>query len=136
MCRRAMTCSIPPATSSIAMVAIVLTMWCLSACSRYTATAPTSGSDSGTISLASVTSIRIVPDTDVLRMGETQQFDVAAELGSGAPPSGPLPLWISSNPSVLLVAQNGLAAGLARGEAVVQVSFRGQTASRRVQVTP
>jgi hypothetical protein len=117
------------------MFAFGLTAILLSACAR-SASAPTPPSNSAATPLASVDSIGMAPATDVLRIGETQQFTVTVELGPGLPPSGPAPLWISSDPSIVALTSSGVATGIVRGEATIQVTFRGRTANRRLQVLP
>jgi hypothetical protein len=77
-----------------------------------------------------------VPATNILKLGATQQFTLAVEVGPGVPPSGPAPLWISTNPPVLIINSSGTATGVSVGEATVQVTFGGQTAARQLHVVP
>lgn len=105
-----------------------------SACDRAP-NAPTAPANSNP-ALASVLAIAITPATNSLKRGERQQFTVAVDLTSGVPPSGPLPLWTSMNPSVLSVDSNGSANAIALGEATLLVTFRGRTDSRHLQIVP
>jgi uncharacterized protein YjdB len=89
-----------------------------------------------TATLANVNGIVILPATNTLRLGQREQFTVAVDLAPGIPPSGPLPLWSSSSPSVVAVSSNGIVTAVALGEATVQVIFRGHTASRQLQIVP
>jgi uncharacterized protein YjdB len=116
------------------VVGIVLLTLGSTACNP-TPNAPTASPDpTSTIALAPVNAIGIEPATTVLKAGETQQFSVTVELGPGVPGSGPVPLWTTSNPSVLAVTPSGAATAVALGEATIRVTFRGHTASRRVKV--
>jgi len=99
-------------------------------------TSPTPSVPFITDNLASVDSVAIVPDTNTLYVGQTQVFSLAVELGPGIPPSGPLPLWSSTNPSVVTVDGSGTATGIAVGEATITVLARGKTATRQLEVVP
>lgn len=88
------------------------------------------------ITPAPVNSIAIVPAENALKVGETRQFSFSVELGPGVPTSGPLPVWSSTNPSVVAIDGSGAARGVAVGEAVIQVLFRGKTATRQIGVVP
>src|SRR4029078_12028394 len=117
-----------------ASVVTILTFGSSVACSTNSgvATQPTSGT--GATALANVNSVSILPEIAVLRVGQGQQFTVKADLGSGVPPSGALPLWVSSTPAVLIISANGLATALGVGDATVKVTFLGHTATHRVQI--
>ena len=117
------------------LVVMILLIVVATACGHSTK-APTAPSDQNATVLANTNAIAIVPATNVLKRGETQQFTMEVALGAGVPPSGPLPEWTSDNVSVLVINSNGAATGVALGESVVQVRFRGQTAIRRIQVVP
>jgi len=87
--------------------------------------------------LAEVLSIRILPEVDTIRLGQTVSFSVAVELGEGGvPPSGGLPRWSSTNPSVISVEGFGNARAIALGEATIEVGAKGRTASRHLRVQP
>jgi hypothetical protein len=80
-----------------------------------------------------VLSTTIVPDIATLTIGQTQRFSVSVELGPGIPPSGPVPGWSSTSPAVVAVDFSGM---LTEGKAIIEVLFRGKTATRRLQVVP
>jgi uncharacterized protein YjdB len=116
------------------VVGIVLLTLGSTACDP-TPNAPTASPDpTSTRALSPVNAIAIEPATSILKRGETRQFSVTVELGPGVPASGPVPLWTSSNPLVLAVTSSGAATAVALGEATIQVTFRGHTASRHVTV--
>ena len=85
--------------------------------------------------LAPVLSIQILPLVETMRVGETLSFSVNVQLGEGVPPSGPMPLWSSTNAAVILVDGSGHATAIGRGTATIEVIFKGLTTSRNIQVT-
>src|SRR4051812_24109577 len=91
---------------------------------------PTNPSNTGTAPLAPVLSVAIEPAIDVLTLGRDQQLRVRVELGPGVPPSGPVPLWSTSNPGVVAVNSSGVVTGRAIGDAVVEVIFQGHKVAR------
>lgn len=97
--------------------------------------APQSAASAGSTT-ASIESITIVPADDTMRIGEKRQFSLAVTLGPGAPPSGPMPAWSSTNSAVVGIDANGIAMGTALGEAVIRVLFRGHIATRQITVVP
>ena len=117
-----------------AFVVIILAFGILIACSNSSGVPSQPTSSTGATALANVNSVSIAPEIAVFRVGQAQQFTVEADLGSGVPPSSPLPLWVSSNPTILIISANGLATALAVGDATVKVTFLGHTATRRVQI--
>jgi hypothetical protein len=86
--------------------------------------------------VATVLSIIIVPDITTLTIGQAQPFSMSVELSPGFPPSGPVPVWSSTSPAVVAMDFSGTATALTEGEAIIQVLFRGKTATRRLQVVP
>jgi hypothetical protein len=87
--------------------------------------------------VATVLSITIVPDITTLTIGETQRFSMSVDLSPGLPPpTGLAPTWSSTNAAVLVVDGSGKALAVSQGEATIQVSFVGKTATRRLQVVP
>lgn len=121
---------------SVSVYVWFLTLACAGCANAPTSpsTNPPPSSTNPATSLASVLSIRITPDDGRVNVGQTFPFSVAVELGEGVPPSGPLPRWSVTNPAVLSVDGNGNVTGLAPGEAVLSVEFRGKTATRQVEV--
>jgi uncharacterized protein YjdB len=95
------------------------------------------GALSVSVLVAPVVSIAIVPDTNLLKLGQMQQFSLSVELGPGIPLSGgPLPRWSSTNPSVIMVDGGGAVTGIGVGESVIEVLYKGKTAARQLTVVP
>ncbi len=118
--------------------ALLAASWC---CNGPSAPTPAfrpnvSTGQTSTVPTATVLSTTIEPDIATLTIGQTQRFSVSVELGPGFPPSGPVPVWSSTSPAVVAVDFSGTATALTEGEAIVQVLFRGKTATRRLQVVP
>ena len=86
--------------------------------------------------MARVTAIDILPETAVLRIGQSESLSVSVVLSEGIPPSGPAPFWFSANPSVATVDANGLVRARAVGKTAVEVRFKGLTATRMISVVP
>jgi hypothetical protein len=97
---------------------------------RTLGTAPTATSPA-----AQILSVRIVPEISELRVNATQWFHFTVELGPGYPPSGPLPLWSSSDPSIVSVDGSGKVTALAPGISVLSVMFRGKSDMRQLRVS-
>jgi uncharacterized protein YjdB len=108
-------------------------------CSGCSDTLPTTPSRTSTATqqstLAPVLSALIAPSIDKMRVGETLTFSIKLELGEGVPPSGPLPLWSSTNRAVILIDTTGKATALGEGNATIEVNAHGQKVSRNIQVT-
>lgn len=120
--------------ASIVLCAAIL-MPTLFGCGGSSA-APTAPASVPSTLLATVVSVRIIPDATILRPGETQQFSIEVELSEGIPPTGPAPNWSTTDATILAVAANGTATGVGRGVATLRVEFRGNSATRQVQVLP
>lgn len=112
----------------VGVVTLILTA-CTSA-----PTGPSQSNSQTSGSQATVLSISIEPDNASLQVGQRVQFSVAVALTDGVPPSGPLPHWSSSNPSVATVDDNGVVTAISGGGSLLQVDFRGKTATRRLEV--
>ena len=93
-------------------------------------TAPTATSPA-----AQILSVRIVPEISELRVNATQWFHFTVELGPGYPPSGPPPLWSSSDPSIVSVDGSGKVTALAPGISVLSVTFHGKSDMRQLRVS-
>lgn len=89
-----------------------------------------------TADMARVTAIEILPETAILRIGQTEFLSVSVVLSPGIPPSGPLPIWSTTNPSVATVDSDGLVKARAVGSTVVEVRFKDVSATRLVSVVP
>jgi uncharacterized protein YjdB len=96
---------------------------------------PTSGA-TGQSAVAPVLSAQITPPVDTMRVGQTLTFSVRLELGEGVPPSGPMPIWSSTNGAAILVeAATGKATAVGEGIATIEVTGHGGRATRKIQVT-
>jgi uncharacterized protein YjdB len=119
------------AVRSAAAVAIVTSAAC--ADSQPSPTSPGRIEPTQTTTVAEVRGVAIEPGTSILKLGQVQQFAAMLELGPGAVPVGPVPLWTSSDHAVVAVA-HGKVTAVGVGEATVEVSVHGRTATRRFQV--
>lgn len=100
-------------------------------------TSPTASTDHhNAIDMARATAIEIFPETATLRVGRSEYLSVSVILGSGIPPSGPAPIWSSTNPSVATVDANGLVRAQAVGNTAVDVRFKDLSATRLISVVP
>lgn len=86
--------------------------------------------------LAPIISMQVVPDVASMRLGDSVTFSLEIELGEGIPPSGPMPIWSSTNPKVIAVDSNGRATALAVGETTIEAAAHGQRAARHLRVVP
>jgi uncharacterized protein YjdB len=86
--------------------------------------------------MARVTAIEIVPKAATLRVGQSESLSVLVVLDSGIPPSGPAPIWASTNPSVASVDASGLVRAQAVGSTIVEVRFKEVSATRFLSVIP
>jgi hypothetical protein len=104
-------------------------------CTR-TPTSPTVPAVPARTALAPFLSFQVTPAIDAMRIGETLSFSIAIELGEGVPPSGPMPMWSSSNPAVIAIDPGGRATAVAQGESTIQVAAHGHRTSRQIRVRP
>jgi uncharacterized protein YjdB len=126
--------SLQPIRQKVQAAVIVAALFTVLACT-VEPTAPSAPNVTNSADLAVVKSIRIAPDITSIKRAETLSFTVEVELGAGVPPSGPVPLWSSSNSSVVSVSSTGVATAVAVGDAIVHVTFHGHTAQRALRVT-
>src|ERR1700730_10556018 len=89
-----------------------------------------------TLPVATVLSLTILPDITPLTIGQAQQFSMSVELSPGFPPTGLAPTWSSTNAALVTVDGSGEATALSQGDATIQVSFLGKTATRHLQLVP
>jgi uncharacterized protein YjdB len=89
------------------------------------------------VTAAVAESLQLTPTTASIASGTTQQFaaNVVYSDGSIQPVTAGLS-WLSSSPSVAGVDTNGLATGLAPGQATITVGFDSMTATASLTVTP
>lgn len=70
-----------------------------------------------------------------MRVGETVSFSMKVELGEGVPPSGaPGLFWSSTNPDVVTVDTSGKATAIRRGNATIELTFKGHKATQSISV--
>ena len=86
--------------------------------------------------LAPFSSFQLTPAIDAMRLGETLSFSIAIEFGEGAPPSGPVPMWSSTNPAAITIDGGGRATAIAIGESTIEVVAHGYRTSRQIRVQP
>lgn len=86
------------------------------------------------MALAPVLSVQVVPLVDRMRVGETVSFSINVELGEGVPPSGPMPFWSSSNPDVITIDGSGKATAIRRGNATIELTFKGHKVVQSISV--
>jgi hypothetical protein len=95
---------------------------------------PTPPTDVASSPLAPITSMQVVPAVASMRLGDSMIFSLAIELGEGVPPSGPVPTWSSTSPTVIAVDASGRATALGLGDAAIEVAAHGRRAARRLRV--
>jgi alpha-tubulin suppressor-like RCC1 family protein len=82
-----------------------------------------------------VTTIAVTPPTATLTsVGAQQQFSASASDQNGAPMSGVVFAWQTSNPLVATVDQNGLATATGAGDATISATADGVTGSATLSV--
>jgi hypothetical protein len=85
---------------------------------------------------ATITSIRIVPDTTALKVGATEQFSITETMTPGVPPTGPAPRWSIDDPSIAIVNGSGRVTAISPGRVALTVIFFGSTDVRTLEVMP
>lgn len=95
---------------------------------------PTTNATAPSSSVATIDSVAIVPAESALKLGESRALALSVELGPGVPSSGPLPIWSSSDSTIVAVDTSGVVTGKALGQAFIQVQFRGKSAAGHVAV--
>lgn len=83
-----------------------------------------------------VTSVAIEPGRLFLRVSQTGQLTATARGASGTPLSGRPVSWTSSAATVASVSETGIVTALASGDAIIEATIDGRTATASVQVTP
>ena len=86
------------------------------------------------VSLREIGRVRIHPETALVRIGDSQRFDVTAFGPDGAAIPEVAATFTSSNPSVATVDASGLAQGRKAGAAIIRVELAGQTAEATLLV--
>jgi surface protein len=93
------------------------------------------GCDSATEPLL-VTTVTVSPAEAVIEAGETQQFNVTLHDQNGRVMAGPAVIWSCDNTGAATVNADGLAAGVAEGEARITAMAEGVVGHAMLVVTP
>jgi uncharacterized protein YjdB len=80
------------------------------------------------VSIQPIAKIEIHPETALVRVGDSQKFDIVAYGIDGRPIEGASAVFSSSNPSVAKLDPTGRVSGLANGTATIQAAVAGTTA--------
>jgi len=89
------------------------------------------------VTAAVMESLAITPATDSIASGTSEQYSVNANYSDGSiQPLNAGLSWISSPASIAGVDANGLATGIAPGQATITVSYASMTGSAVLTVTP
>jgi len=84
-----------------------------------------------------LTSITIVPDVSLLKVGTVTQFSYDETwVGDGGPPPGPPPAWSMSDDSIAKVDLSGRVTAITPGTTSLTVKLFNQTDNRVLQVMP
>jgi uncharacterized protein YjdB len=94
------------------------------------------GSPTGADGIAHVRSLTIAPTDSHMKVGESLHLSMSVEMGPGAIPPLPSPLWSSTNPGVVTVDLGGVATARTIGDAIVVVQFGEKSATSRITVEP
>jgi uncharacterized protein YjdB/alpha-tubulin suppressor-like RCC1 family protein len=89
----------------------------------------------GSATLGTVTSVRVIPDTLTAPVGAQIQYLATALDAQGSVVTGRPVAWSSSNAAVATVSASGLVTGVAEGGTVITAEIDGQTGSAGLQVT-
>jgi uncharacterized protein YjdB len=111
-------------------VALTLFGVCLVACGG----SPTGPAALRSTATATITAVRITPNTTTLKVGATEQFSVTETMGTGIPPSGPPPVWTVADRSVAIVSSTGQVTAVSPGRTTLTVIFFGNTDLRTLDV--
>lgn len=86
------------------------------------------------VSVQPIAKIEIHPETALVRVGDSQNFEIVAYGIDGRPIEGASAVFSSSNPTVARVEPTGRASGLSNGTAIIQAAVAGATAQATVIV--
>ena len=87
------------------------------------------------VDLKQITRLQVKPATAIVRVGESQQFEIIAYGQDGLAIEGAFAFFVSSNASVAIVDGSGLATGLAPGAAVIRAQLGGVQAEATLLVS-
>ncbi len=96
------------------------------------------GSGTYTITPVPVATVQVTPNTTTISTGGTQQLIVTLldALGNPIATSGRTITWVSANPSIASVTQQGLVTGVASGSTSITITSEGVTTTASITVSP
>src|SRR5262245_12429232 len=86
------------------------------------------------VTVGEVTHVDIHPKTALVRIGDSQKFDVVAYGPDGRPYEGSSAIFKSSDPSVAMVDSNGIVSGLSTGTTTIRATVAGLSAEATLLV--
>jgi len=86
------------------------------------------------VEIKQISRLEVKPATAIVRVGDSQRFEVVAYGPDGLAIEGAFAFFVSSNPSVASVDGSGLATGLSTGAAVIRAQLGGVTAEATLLV--
>lgn len=86
------------------------------------------------VEIKPISHLEVKPAMAIVRIGESQRFEIVAYGSDGLAIEGAFALFVSSNPSVATVDGSGLATGLSAGAAVIRAQLGGVTAEATLLV--
>jgi uncharacterized protein YjdB len=86
------------------------------------------------VEIRQISRLEVKPATAIVRVGESQRFEIAAYGADGLAIEGAFAFFVSSNPAVATVDGSGLATGLSVGAAVIRAQLGGVTAEATLLV--
>jgi hypothetical protein len=81
-----------------------------------------------TVLVQDIARLEVRPSTALVRVGDSQRFEVVAVLPDGRKFENAMARFHSSNPSVATIDGGGVASGVGPGSATIRVDLAGQTA--------
>ncbi len=88
------------------------------------------------VELRQIGRLEIKPATAIVRVGDSQHFEIVAYGADGLPIEGAFAFFVSSNTAVATVDGSGQATGLSRGAAVIKAQLGGTEAEATLLVNP
>ena len=92
------------------------------------------GASEVTVTVGEVARVEIHPTTALVRVGDSQRFEIIAYAPDGAPYEACAAAFQSSDPAVATVDANGTASGIATGTATIKASIAGVGAEATILV--
>ena len=80
------------------------------------------------VAIQPISKIEIHPATALVRIGDSQKFEIVAYAEDGRPIEGASAIFSTSNPAVVKLDATGRASGVASGTATIQAALAGSTA--------